>query len=68
MTSGYDMALTQINFVRQNCPTANVKDIIIRAITGYADDEEDVVFTSHQLRELFALAENTPESGNSTGA
>lgn len=59
----YERVRKEIDTVLKYYPEAG-RDVVIRAITA----EDNMVFTGRELKKLFAMAENTPESGNSTGA
>ena len=59
----YERVKKEIDTVLRYCPEAG-RDVVIRATTA----EDDAVFTGRELRKLFELIKNTPESGNSTGA
>lgn len=59
----YERVKKEIGFILKYYPEAG-RDVVIRAITA----EDNTVFTGRELRRLFEMVENTPESGNSTGA
>lgn len=59
----YERVKKEIGFVLKYYPEAG-RDVVIRAITA----EDNMIFTGRELKKLFAMVKNTPESGNSTGA
>ena len=59
----FERVKKEIGFVLKYYPEAG-RDVVIKAITA----EDNMAFTGRELRRLFEMVENSPASGNSTGA